>query len=88
VFEKGYKLTSLEQVSSYVQKNKHLPDIPSAKEIEKNGVSLSEMQNKLLQKIEELTLYAIEQNKKIEHLEQQNAKLEQLEKRIEELENK
>jgi len=61
-----------------VQENKHLPDIPSANEMVKNGVSMGDMQVKLLQKVEELTLYAIQQNKKIETLE----------KRINELETK
>ena len=78
VFEKGYKLLPIEHVASYVQENKHLPDIPSANEMVKNGVSMGDMQVKLLQKVEELTLYAIQQNKKIEPLE----------KRINELETK
>ena len=78
VFEKGYKLLPIEHVASYVQENKHLPDIPSANEMVKNGVSMGDMQVKLLQKVEELTLYAIQQNKKIETLE----------KRINELETK
>ncbi len=79
VFDKGYKLLPIEHVASYVQENKHLPDIPSANEMVKNGVSMGDMQVKLLQKVEELTLYAIEQNKKIE---QQNKKIEQLENSI------
>jgi hypothetical protein len=66
VFEKDYKLLPIEHVANYVQENKHLPDIPSANEMVKNGVSMGEMQNKLLQKVEELTLYAIQQNKKIQ----------------------
>jgi hypothetical protein len=68
VFEKDYKLLPIEHVASYVQKNKHLPDLPSANEMVKNGVSMGDMQVKLLQKVEELTLYAILQNKKIEIL--------------------
>jgi len=78
VFEKGYKLLPIEHVANYVQENKHLPDIPSANDMVKNGVSMGDMQVKLLQKVEELTLYAIQQNKKIETLE----------KRINELETK
>jgi len=66
VFEKNYKLPTIEHVASYVQKNKHLPDIPSANEMVKNGVSMGDMQVKLLQKVEELTLYAIQQNKQID----------------------
>jgi len=57
------------KVASYVQKNKHLPDIPSAAEVAKDGIDLGSMDAKLLGKIEELTLYVIEQNKKIAELE-------------------
>jgi len=71
VFEKDYKLLTIENVATYVQENKHLPDVPSAKEMVKNGVSVGEMQNKLLQKVEELTLYVIEQQKQIEQLKQE-----------------
>jgi hypothetical protein len=69
VFEDNYNLKSLDEVESYIKENKHLPDIPTAKEVEENGVSLGEMQTKLLQKIEELTLYVIEQDKRIRELE-------------------
>jgi hypothetical protein len=65
VFEKDYKLPTIEHVANYVQENKHLPDIPSANEMVKNGLSMGDMQVKLLQKVEELTLYAIQQNKEI-----------------------
>lgn len=64
VFEKSYDLQSLSEVENYIAKNKHLPEIPSAKEITKDGINLGEMQMKLLQKIEELTLHLIEQDKK------------------------
>ncbi len=69
VFENDYKLQSLEELEIFIKENKHLPDIPTAKEVEENGVSLGEMQTKLLQKIEELTLYIIEQEKRIRELE-------------------
>ncbi|MDW7692785.1 hypothetical protein R9C00_11375 [Flammeovirgaceae bacterium SG7u.111] len=69
VFEEDYNLRSIKDVESFIKKNQHLPDIPSAKEVEENGVNLGEMDSKLLQKIEELTLYIIEQNKRIEKLE-------------------
>jgi len=59
-------LKKLEELQQYIQQQKHLPDIPSAKEMETMGIDLGEMNVKLLQKIEELTLYIIEQNKKIE----------------------
>ncbi len=66
VFEKNYEKLSLQQLEHYVEKNKHLPNIPSAKEIEKDGQHLGEIQRKMLEKIEELSLYIIELNKKIE----------------------
>jgi len=69
VFQPAYKLMPLSQVEQFVKTNFHLPEIPSAAEITKNGLSVGEMQNKLLQKIEELTLYVIEQEKRIKQLE-------------------
>ena len=63
VFAKSYKLKSLQEVEDYVRENKHLPEIPSA-QIEKNGLMLAEMNMNLLKKVEELTLYMIEQQKK------------------------
>jgi hypothetical protein len=71
VFEKDYKLTSLEEIKNYIDQNKHLPEVPSAKEMEKNGVQLGEMNMLLLKKIEELTLYQIEANRKIEILQRE-----------------
>ncbi|MCO6499854.1 MAG: hypothetical protein J5I47_05680 [Vicingus serpentipes] len=69
VFAKDYQLNSLEEVSSFIEKNNHLPNVPSAKEVEENGINLGEMDAILLRKIEELTLYVIEQDKKIKDLE-------------------
>jgi hypothetical protein len=60
VFEKVYKLPSLEEIKSYIEVNKHLPEVPSAKEMEANGINLGEMNLILLKKIEELTLHLIE----------------------------
>lgn len=68
VFEDDYKLRSLPEVEKFIQTNKHLPEIPSAKEVEKNGVDVGNMESKLLQKIEELTLYTIDQDKQIKNL--------------------
>ena len=68
VFEDDYNLKSLHEVEAFVIKNKHLPDILPAEEMEKDGTELGELNIKLLQKIEELTLYMIEQNKKTETL--------------------
>jgi hypothetical protein len=82
VFEKNYVLMPLKELEKSIQKEKHLPNIPSEKEVIKNGVGVVEIQAKLLQKIEELTLYVIEQNKKIETLENQNQKIEALNKEL------
>jgi len=68
VFHPTYKLMPLNQVEQYVKTNNHLPEIPAADEVSKNGMNMGEMQNKLLQKVEELTLYVIEQQKQIEEL--------------------
>jgi hypothetical protein len=68
VFEKDYNLPTLPEVEQFIQKNKHLPGVPSAKEVEKNGLDIGGTQAILLQKIEELTLYVIQQQKEIEWL--------------------
>jgi hypothetical protein len=65
VFEDYYPLRDLTKVEAFIKEHKHLPDIPSAKEMEASGVNLAEMNKLLLQKIEELTLYAIEKDKEI-----------------------
>ncbi|SFW51159.1 hypothetical protein [Chitinophaga sancti] len=64
VFEPQYRLPSLASVEQYIQENKHLPSVPSAKEVAADGQDLGEMNKILLQKVEELTLYLIEQQKK------------------------
>lgn len=69
VFEPGYTLPSLKEVEGYIRENKHLPGIPTEKEVQEDGLDLGEMNKKLLQKVEELTLYIIEQQKRIEKLE-------------------
>lgn len=66
VFDKDYKLMPLKEVESYIQANKHLPEVPSSEEVEKDGVEVTEISTVLLKKIEELTLYAIELQKKLE----------------------
>lgn len=71
VFDKEYALPKLSDVHGYILAKGHLPEIPSASEVKENGISLVDMQVKLLQKIEELTLYAIDQQKRIELLEQE-----------------
>ncbi|AWO00611.1 hypothetical protein DLD77_02300 [Chitinophaga alhagiae] len=68
VFDPGYDLMPLPELEEYIQQNKHLPGIPTAKEVGKDGVDLAEINAKLLQKIEELTLHLIEQNKEIKQI--------------------
>jgi hypothetical protein len=86
VFEEDYKLPKLEEVEKHIKEKKHLPEIASAKQMEKEGVNVGEFQIKLLQKIEELTLYTIEQNKKIKELIlyniEQNKRIQKLESKI------
>lgn len=76
VFEKNYRLRPLEEVEEHIQEKGHLPEIPSAKEVEEEGIKVGEMNAKLLQKIEELTLYLIEQNKEIKELKEKIKELE------------
>jgi len=71
VFDDDYKLLPLEELKSFIDKNKHLPNIPSANEVEQQGIELGEMNKMLLEKIEELTLYMINLNKEIETLKKQ-----------------
>jgi hypothetical protein len=68
VFDENYDLKSLSEVESYVNEHKHLPGIPSAAEMEQNGVSVSAMSNMLLEKVEELTLHMIQLKKENEAL--------------------
>lgn len=78
VFYKDYKLKPLEEVEQYILANKHLPNIPSAEEIIKDGgIDLAQMQAKQMEKIEELTLYMIEMKKEIEALKKQNKELKE-----------
>jgi hypothetical protein len=76
VFQPDYRLTPLNDVSTYIKENHHLPGVPSAAEMEKNGLSLGDMQVKLLAKIEELTLHMIEADQRNDRLEQQNRQLQ------------
>ncbi|MFD2581586.1 hypothetical protein ACFSR6_03730 [Pedobacter vanadiisoli] len=79
VFQKEYSLSPLSEVEKYINTNGHLPEIPSALEVQKEGIALGELNNTLLKKIEELTLHLIEQNKSIL---KQNEKLVEQDKRI------
>jgi hypothetical protein len=90
VFTSNYKLPTLASVEKHIKEKGHLQNIPSAKEVAKNGIELGEMNKKLLQKIEELTLYTIQQEKKIALSNKSDKKLlliiQKLEKRIQKLE--
>ncbi|PWN64738.1 cell wall anchor protein [Chryseobacterium oncorhynchi] len=82
VFKKGYQLRTLEDVEKHISEKGHLPNIPSAKEVEKDGINLGEMDAKLLEKIEELTLYSIEQNKQ---LKSQSKEIKELKEQVQQL---
>nr|WP_315034810.1 hypothetical protein [uncultured Chryseobacterium sp.] len=97
VLKPDYQLVNLGEVERYIQEKGHLPNIPSANEVVKNGMELGEMKARLLAKIEELTLYTIDLHKKNKTLTQQSSDLDhqinlqneiidQLQKRIERLE--
>lgn len=68
VFEKDYKLPTLDEVEKHIAEKGHLKDIPSAKEVKEKGIELGEMNRLLLQKVEELTLYLIEMNKEMQEI--------------------
>lgn len=79
VFDPQYKLPTLLEVELFIQKNRHLPEIPSANEVLEEGIDLGDMNKKLLQKVEELTLYVIELKKENER---QQKQLDKLDKRF------
>ncbi len=79
VFEPGYNLRSLSEVEQFIKTNKHLPEVPSATEFKENGYSVGEMDDILLRKVEELTLYIIELKK------EKDAEIEALKQQIEHL---
>ena len=84
VFEKDYNLTPLSELEKYITQNKHLPEVPSAKEMEANGLNLKEMNLLLLKKVEELTLHLIEKDKEVQHLQRRNTTIEE---RLQKIEN-
>ena len=75
VFEANYNLPTLEEVEAHIGQHGHLQDIPSAAHVAKHGVKVGEMESKLLQKVEELTLHLIDMNKRLGDLECENAQL-------------
>ncbi len=70
VFNSDYKLKSLEEVETFIEKNKHLPNVPSASRVEEDGLNLGDISRIQQEKIEELTLYIIQQNKRLKLLEE------------------
>ncbi|MBA4852267.1 hypothetical protein [Emticicia sp. BO119] len=68
VFDEGFELKSLSEVESFIKENKHLPDVPSARTVQEKGAHVAELMTKMMQKIEELTLYSIQQQKEIDAL--------------------
>ncbi|QEC79296.1 hypothetical protein [Mucilaginibacter ginsenosidivorax] len=86
VFKKDYTLPSLTDVKTYIDQNQHLPEIPSAQQVEKDGINLGEMNKLLLKKVEELTLYLIEKDKEEKEQEQrlnkQEARIKKLEQAL------
>lgn len=99
VFDSNYKKMTLTDLEKYINKNSHLPGVPTAATVAQKGVSLGQMDVLLLQKVEELTLYLIEQNKILEEqkkliesqtiiIEQQNKKIEEIKRNINKTTNK
>ena len=76
VFDKSYKLKSLDEISTFIKSNNHLPYVPSESEVKEKGINLAQMNAVLLQKVEELTLLMIEQNETICELQSKVTKLE------------
>ena len=74
VFETNYQLPKLEDVETFYKANKHLPEIPTSKEVEDRGIDVAEMNALLLKKVEELTLYVVEQQKEINKLKEYHQK--------------
>lgn len=85
VFVNNYKLMPLEEVDAYIKKYKHLPNMPSEAEVVKEGMNVGQINTLLVEKVEELTLYTIEQEKKLKN---QEGQIQELLKRMAALENK
>lgn len=77
VFDPAYNLPSLQEVKAYINQNHHLPDVPSAEEVKKDGVNITDNQVVLLKKVEELTLYTIDLNEKLQLVLEENKKQQQ-----------
>ena len=88
VFSDDYKLPSLKETEAFINENKHLPNMPSAKQVEEEGIEMGNIIKLQQEKIEELTLYLIQQEKEIQKLKEQNSQLEDLKTKVELLLNK
>jgi hypothetical protein len=88
VFNKDYQLKSLAEVEQFIKENGHLPNVPSAKTVKEDGIELGEMAKIQQEKIEELTLYIIQQNKEIEALKAKANEIDELKKLVNEFINK
>jgi len=84
VFEPDYELRSLDELDAFIAENRHLPNVPSADEMNQHGVSMTHLSGRLLEKIEELVLYTLEQQNTID---QQDNSIKKLEARIEKIES-
>lgn len=86
VFAKDYKLMPLQELQTFIDKKGHLPEVPTTEEAMANGIELKEMNILLLKKVEELTLYTLQQQKNLDnqnkHIEEQNKRIETLEKKL------
>lgn len=85
VFDKDYQLPSIYSVADYIRTNNHLPGIPTAADVQKNGLDLAATEAKLLEKIEQLTLYTIQLQQEVDSLSSQNDKFARLQRQIDEL---
>jgi hypothetical protein len=75
VFEPDYRLMPLDELRDFISREKHLPNVPSAEDVKKEGLNLSQIQMRLLEKVEELTLYTLKQDEQFKALQSENAKL-------------
>jgi hypothetical protein len=80
VFDKDYELPTLQEIEEYIKKYKHLPEVPTTQEVQEKGVDVGDTQVILLKKVEELTLYLIQQNKQIEQLKKELTELKKKKK--------
>lgn len=85
VFGPSYALPKIDETAKYIKENRHLPDVPSAAEVKKNGIDVAQMNMALLKNLETVTLYVIEQKKEIDD---QNKKIEQLQAQVQQLAKK